>query len=640
MVQRKPIITLILITINVLAYAFVSGRSGNWWFPELRSMLDSGANFSGLTLDGQWWRMFSCMFLHFGPVHLAVNMLALYSLGADLEDEMGGIAFLFVYFACGLSASVSSLLFNDFVVSAGASGAIFGLFGVHFTALLFGAARGQKGFIRHFFSALIMLGINLWLGFKFDFIDNAAHLGGFAGGIFIGSVYHILLRVEKNRLLVLSFASVITFIAGFILFITIPKFPAWYYRMFRSYVENEREADRVLQDREHGTDDNAFHTQLEEAKRLWQTNLGMVDSFPYATEKLEADLDHLHKYALLQNRWVDLYLKSLEHDSYLFLDSLEYVSYDAARLGALHYKLDFYAPPKKEKKEPRLTPTTFYYDKDWNETSRSEAKYFRLAEVDSLFRVNGPVHDYYADTVTQMKGDYTNDIKDGIFFYFFHNGWYESAGRYVNDEKVGKWQNFYPNRQIRSEERYDMGNHRLENFWDENGIQFVSDGNGIYFEKYDDGKMKEVGRYKNGLQDSTWKGFYPDGKTEFVEQWQEGKLLGGTHTTESGKIVTYDKVYTEPQPLIGNDAYMRYIKDNTYYPVTKTNSLPEGILIIELTVDTDGTITDMRPYTKLGAGCEQAAMGVIKRGSKFLPARLRGIPIKEKTLIPFEYKTH
>jgi membrane associated rhomboid family serine protease/antitoxin component YwqK of YwqJK toxin-antitoxin module len=650
--RRPHVATLVLISLCVLMYFFTLGKGANWLLPEMGPMLNAGANFSGLTLNGEWWRLFTCMFIHFGVIHLAVNMLALYSLGRDLEEELGSAGLAFAFLACGFSASVSSLLFNDFTVSAGASGAIFGLFGIHFSYLLLGLAYGRKGFVRHLISALLMLAVNIILGLSVSIIDNAAHLGGFVAGLVMGSIYNFLLRTGQSRTFLVAFCAVIVVAGSTVLITSASRFPAWYYSMFSNFIGNEKEASRILENREHGSDDATFRTQLEEAKRLWSVNQQMVDSFPYAPARFAADLQVLHDYCLLKKRIMDLYLKSLDRDSYLFIDTVEYVNYEISRLPKLQYPLDLFSSPGKESDDSRLEPVTIYYNKEWKVTTRAGASYFRLAQKDSLQRINGLVKDYYADSTVQMKGYYTNDLKDGVFFYFYPNGWYESAGMYNHDVPVGKWQRFYPNRQIRLEERYDMGNHTVENFWTRDGVQLMSEGNGIYYEEYEDGPLKELGRYTHGVKDSVWQGFYHPaqpgpsktlgmfavGKTEYLERWSDGKLVSGTHYLEGGKTITYDQEYVEPTPEGGFENYMKFIREKTGYPYTKAKKYPEGTVIIELTVDVDGHIVEMEPYTKIGAGCEYQAMEVIKHGPKFHPALLRGVPVKEKVQIPFVYK--
>lgn len=634
--NRGRLVTLSLIAINIIVYVLLVYHGNNWLLPDAGSLLNSGANFSGLTLGNEWWRLFTCIFVHVGILHLAVNMFSLYSLGMDLEEELGSLGFLLLYLTCGLAGSISSVKFNDFTVSVGASGAVFGLFGVHMSFLVMGVISGKKHYFRHLFTALIMLTLNLALGLFSDFIDNAAHLGGLVAGLLGGGLFLFLKRTRSHRLIILSFVSVLISSACLIIFLNASKFPAWYYSMFTTFFQNEKEASRVLNDRQGGTDDNAFKLQLEEADRLWSTNQQMIDSFPFAPLQYQNDIDMLSDYCKLKKEIFSLYLKSLKYDSYLFIDSAEYVNYKIGQLPPLQFRLDFFSKPSKEEKEPSLYPITVYFDKDWHRTEKRNMLYFRLGQEDSLHRVSGRVKDYYRDSTVQMKGDYTEDRKDGIFFYYFPNGWYESAGMYNNDVPAGKWQRFYANRQMKLEERYGMGHHTVENFWDENGVQLTKEGNGISLERYENGTIKETGFYREGLQDSIWTGFYPDGKPQYRELWKEGKLVNGKFISDEGKIHYYDTVFTEPGPEGGFENYILMMNEKTHIPV-KGKKPPVIIVTVELTIDIDGSIVHREILTGDGSGFEKKALELINEGPAFRPAMLRGIPVKEKVEIPFEF---
>jgi rhomboid protease GluP len=148
-------------------------------------VLDEGALIPALVAQGEWWRLLSSMFLHSGAVHLGLNMLSLYFLGSFVEAAFGRGRFLALYLLSGLSGGLAYLYFGSFNVSAvGASGAIFGLLGgVLGYALRRGTFSWQNPLIRQL---LILLALNLYIGFSVPNISNTAHLGGLAGGFAFG----------------------------------------------------------------------------------------------------------------------------------------------------------------------------------------------------------------------------------------------------------------------------------------------------------------------------------------------------------------------------------------------------------------------------------------------------------------------
>jgi membrane associated rhomboid family serine protease len=167
----------LIVAVHLLVEA--SGGSEDQW-----TLLRFGANLRLATLHGEPWRMLSSMFLHGGNLHLAVNAYALYSLGRLVEQLTGSLRFFVVYMVAGLAGSASSALIGDpYRLSVGASGAIFGLLGAAIVLIVRLRAVLPPAWRKHVtINLLIVLGLNLYIGFKVAMVDNAAHIGGLAGG--------------------------------------------------------------------------------------------------------------------------------------------------------------------------------------------------------------------------------------------------------------------------------------------------------------------------------------------------------------------------------------------------------------------------------------------------------------------------
>ncbi len=97
--------------------------------PDTESLIAWGANFRPITLAGEWWRLLTSCFLHIGIIHLLMNLYALMYIGIQLEPHLGKTRFLAAYLLTGIAGSANSLYWHEFTVSAGASGAIFGMYG-------------------------------------------------------------------------------------------------------------------------------------------------------------------------------------------------------------------------------------------------------------------------------------------------------------------------------------------------------------------------------------------------------------------------------------------------------------------------------------------------------------------------------
>ncbi|MBU2862617.1 rhomboid family intramembrane serine protease [Reinekea forsetii] len=160
------------------------------------TLLKFGANYSKLVEAGQVWRLVSSIFLHLGLMHLLFNSVSLVILGRFIEPLVGSGLFIAIYLLTGIAGSTASYFFNQGVLSAGASGAIFGLFGVFIAVLLGKLIQPELSKVWGKNIAMI-LGINLLMGLFLP-VDNAAHIGGLVSGIALG---YASLPVIKKRLL-------------------------------------------------------------------------------------------------------------------------------------------------------------------------------------------------------------------------------------------------------------------------------------------------------------------------------------------------------------------------------------------------------------------------------------------------------
>ena len=183
---KKPIITYIIIAICILLYIimeiFGNGSTNNI------TLLKFGANLDVLVKNGEYYRLFTSIFLHIGIMHLLCNMYSLYIIGREVESLFGKVKYIIIFILSGIFGSILSIAFSHNVISAGASGAIFGLlgallyFGMHYRTYL------GEALVRSIIPILI---INLIIGFLSPGIDMAAHIGGFVGGILVSMMVGI-----------------------------------------------------------------------------------------------------------------------------------------------------------------------------------------------------------------------------------------------------------------------------------------------------------------------------------------------------------------------------------------------------------------------------------------------------------------
>ncbi|MGB0389227.1 MAG: rhomboid family intramembrane serine protease [Ardenticatenaceae bacterium] len=153
----------------------------------IEALIVFGAKFNPFIIEGQYWRLLTPIFLHIGMMHLLFNEYALAIFGREVETLFGTARFAAIYLLTGLFGSLASFAFSP-AVSAGASGAIFGIIGA-MVAYLYRNRKtlGERG-RQHFRSLLTMIALNVFLGITIPGIDNFGHMGGLFSGLILGAI--------------------------------------------------------------------------------------------------------------------------------------------------------------------------------------------------------------------------------------------------------------------------------------------------------------------------------------------------------------------------------------------------------------------------------------------------------------------
>ncbi|MCL9805488.1 rhomboid family intramembrane serine protease [Flavobacterium amniphilum] len=175
----------VVIDLNLLVYIIMIFSGISIFSANGTDLLEWGANRRQETTSGEWWRLFTSMFLHGGIMHLIMNITALVLASIFIEPILGRKKYFIIYIIAGLCGSLASIMWYPNTISVGASGAIFGLFGAilgHYYKDTSPDREANKGFIT---MTWIYVGINLFWGL-FGSIDNAAHIGGLLAGLAIG----------------------------------------------------------------------------------------------------------------------------------------------------------------------------------------------------------------------------------------------------------------------------------------------------------------------------------------------------------------------------------------------------------------------------------------------------------------------
>ena len=183
--RQLPWVTIVLAVANVAAFGWELSQGADPMAPTAPWMIEHGGNLGSMTLDGEPWRLVTSMFLHFGVLHIAMNMVGLFG-GRQVERMYGPLGFAAIYLVSGLAGGLATSLRGN-VVSAGASGAIFGVFGAFGAFLYLHRDRLDKEQVKNQARGLAsFLALNLVLGLSATGIDLVAHVGGLVAGFVVG----------------------------------------------------------------------------------------------------------------------------------------------------------------------------------------------------------------------------------------------------------------------------------------------------------------------------------------------------------------------------------------------------------------------------------------------------------------------
>ncbi len=319
-------VTPLLVDINILVFIIMVATGVGFVQPQSADLIAWGANFRPITLTGQWWRLLTCCFLHIGILHLLMNMYALVYIGLLLEPYLGRTKFIAAYLLTGIASSLTSLCWHDLTVSAGASGAIFGMYGV-FLALLTTNHIEKTQRKALLSSMMFFVGYNLLYGMK-DGIDNAAHIGGLLSGMIAGYALLPSLKpgAEKKGYAAIALLTLLTIAATVIVFKKTPNDFAIYEKNIKEFNVIEQKALRMYSFPK-STGTQAYMAEIRDSGLYyWHKNLQLMKS----TDSLNLP-EAIHErnrtiitYCELRIKSYEFIYKGLEENTDKYADSVAY----------------------------------------------------------------------------------------------------------------------------------------------------------------------------------------------------------------------------------------------------------------------------------------------------------------------------
>jgi len=319
-------ITPILLDLNILIFILMVISGVNIMQPDNESLLNWGANFRPMTLEGEWWRLITNCFLHIGIFHLLMNMYALLYIGVLLEPHLGRTRFISAYLLTGITASVASLWWHDLTISAGASGAIFGMYGVFLAMLTTNLIEktARKALLT---SIAVFVGYNLINGLKGG-IDNAAHIGGLVGGLVIGyALIPSLKKPDESKLKfgTIGLLSILILVSSFVVYKKLPNDIGTYDAKIKEFVSMEAMALEVYNLPPNTPNDKILYGIKDRGIYYWNENIKLLDSFKDLDLPLEIRTKNrlLKEYCELRIKSYELLYKAISEDTDQYKSQIE-----------------------------------------------------------------------------------------------------------------------------------------------------------------------------------------------------------------------------------------------------------------------------------------------------------------------------
>lgn len=287
-----------------------------------------------------------------------------------------------------------------------------------------------------------------------------------------------------------------------------------------------------------------------------------------------------------------------------------------------------------------------YFDENWEVVKDKEnANFYRkifYLKSDSLYKIE----DYYISDSIQMKGlfhDPQAEFKEGLVRWYYENGNVKTEAFYVFDEIKGLRRTYYSNGQIEELRNYlleyDSIDYEIKELFDKEGDTLVYNGTGQYIKYYDNNNIKIKGQLENGLKIGKWESWRKNGQLHYREYYNSnGQLSHGKSYDLQSNEYSYEELKVKVNYKGGDKKLYKKIYRNINYPREAYNAGIEGKIHVNLVINKNGRISESFILKRIGGGCDEEALRVIKKCKKWNPGLQRGQKIKTIVTLPIRFK--
>jgi antitoxin component YwqK of YwqJK toxin-antitoxin module len=284
-----------------------------------------------------------------------------------------------------------------------------------------------------------------------------------------------------------------------------------------------------------------------------------------------------------------------------------------------------------------------YLDSTNMVTTSNNYKYYRIIKDYKLDKESYTILDYYKSGALQMEGTSQNKegfSKEGEITYYYENGKKKSVTNFVKGRVNGKDFEWYDNGNKKLEgvyiedEKKRTAQHKIDQFWDINGVQKITDGNGFFEDQGESESSK--GEIKNGFKEGLWEGTFKKHKNSYKETYKNGKLISGISTDKNGETYKYTEEEIAPNPKNGIMDFYKFIAKNYKTP---ENPGLKGKVYITFVVDKEGKIVEPKVLRDIGYGTGDEAIRVVTAYDGFAPGQQRGQKVRCTFSLPISIQS-
>ncbi|MBN2610539.1 MAG: TonB family protein [Bacteroidales bacterium] len=266
---------------------------------------------------------------------------------------------------------------------------------------------------------------------------------------------------------------------------------------------------------------------------------------------------------------------------------------------------------------------SIYFDENWKNTTRVNAKFFRLMDVDTI-KILFLVEDYYISGNLQMSGAYRSinpDVKVGEFKYWYDNGQQHIHCNFTNGILDGPYREWYKNGILKNEKKFENGFiEGIEKDWDENGL------------------LTKSTEYKNGMKHGKFITYYPNGLPIRKDFYENDIFKKGKCFTANGEDTTYFNYFIMPKFRDGIESFKNYIHEKLNYPEIARLNDEEGQVHVRFTIDESGNVSRIKLIKEDKDYFNQEALRVVSSSPKWTPGKRDGKVIDVTITIPILFR--